>query len=158
MGTLRKPQKDEYWMSVDPGVTSGWAVWKGEVLSEFGEVYCGSLPETQAGGIRELVQIVREHSGSNGGVFLVVMEDFLLRGNIGTTDRSGLSPVHVAHHFVGYLHAIHGGMPAVVWQLASGAKSVITDGRMKGKGLYMRGKPHANDAIRHGLLYLRRCQ
>lgn len=90
-------------------------------------------------------------------VFIVVVEDFILR----TSDsaRHTLSPVR--------LNAI------LEWELrdtgiqivknsASDAKSVVTDARLKGWGLYdetasgFGGREHARDATRHAVLTVRK--
>lgn len=98
---------------------------------------------------------------------LIVVEDFVLRG--GQTHnpvRSGLSPDRVQ----AMLHALllvdaagsggsggSGGSAGVLgvgqimWLSASMAKTTITDERLKYMGLYVKGKPHARDALRHAI-------
>lgn len=39
------------------------------------------------------------------------------------------------------------------WQMPHQAKHFFTDARLREKGLYKKGKPHANDAVRHLLYY-----
>ncbi len=39
-------------------------------------------------------------------------------------------------------------------QLAQNAKRFVTDEKLKAWGMYVKGKPHARDAIRHGIFYL----
>lgn len=106
--------------------------------------------ESQRHGVAHLVQLVTDH-----GANLIVFEDFLLRGGgVGTTDRVGLAPVHVTNRLCGTLEGIGWDFDYDL-QLASVALPVITNERLKAKGLYVKGE-HARDAVRHGVMYLRR--
>lgn len=91
----------------------------------------------------------------DNGVELVVIEDFLLRGRFSTTDREGLSPVHVTSRFMGRYEYVCPGAEFDVTQLAGQVKPVITNDRLRRAGLWVKGE-HARDAVRHGVMYLRR--
>lgn len=103
--------------------------------------------------------MVRSHmtSRTSGGavpeISDLLYEDFTLRER--TKDRSLLSPIRVsAHHQTLVLQKgeIH---PAIHLQSAS-EKDVITDDQLKHAGLWERGRPHAMDALRHLVLWLRK--
>lgn len=105
--------------------------------------------EQQTAGVAKLVELVVMND-----VSFVLFEDFLLRGGGGTTDRIGLAPVYVTNRMVGRLEGM-GWSFEYDAQLASVALPVMTNDRLKRKGLYVKGE-HARDAVRHGLMYLRR--
>lgn len=89
----------------------------------------------------------------------LVYEDFTLRER--TKDRNLLSPIRVTAHSQSVLFnrwQIHSSsLPEIVLQ-SSSDKSVIRDDQLERWGLWQRGKPHANDAIRHLCLYLRKLE
>lgn len=147
--TFYKPDDSECWIALDPGGTTGWALWRGAMFMESGQIDCGRTMETQLVGVRKLVAMFMEYE-----MKFAVIEDFLLRGTPGTTDRVGLAPVHVTCLLVGMLDGL-GRTTHTALQLASVAKPVMTDARLKKKGMYVKG-PHARDAVRHGLMYMRR--
>lgn len=88
---------------------------------------------------------VREHS-------IIAVEDFILRER--TKDRSLLSPVRLTSIIRFNLWQL-GSLDSVVMQQPSSAKTAVTDKRLKDWGLWMPGKPHANDAMRHLVLAVR---
>lgn len=146
-----KPGETQVWMTIDPGATTGVALWIGDELTETRQVECGRKYEDQLVGVRLLAEIVKLLE-----IELLVYEDFLLRGGSpGTTDRVGLAPVQVTGLLIGMLDVMVPWPVRAEGQLASGAKSVLTDKRLKMKNMYVKG-PHARDAVRHGLLFLRR--
>lgn len=77
----------------------------------------------------------------------VVCEDFTLRLNVKFPD---LSPVYI----IGALEALE--WPTVPHYQQPTQKPLCDDDRLKKLGLHKPGKGHANDAIRHGIIYLRR--
>lgn len=91
------------------------------------------------------------------GVDLLVIEDFRLLDKGGwSSDPEGLSPVSIAACIVCLIEERNLGMQ-VVMQMPS-ERSVITDERLKGWGLWSVGSggPHVRDAWRHLLVALRR--
>lgn len=147
--TFYKPDDAEHWIALDPGGTTGWALWQGAKFMESGQIECGRMMETQLVGVRKICGMFMEYDAK-----FTVIEDFLLRGMPGTTDRVGLAPVHVTALLVGMLDGL-GRSTRTALQLASVAKPVMTDARLKKKGMYVKG-PHARDAVRHGMMYMRR--
>lgn len=76
----------------------------------------------------------------------VVCESFTLRTSVKFPD---LSPVYI----IGALNAFEWPNPVVMQ--APTQKPLCDDDRLKKFGLHKPGKGHANDAIRHGIIYLR---
>lgn len=77
----------------------------------------------------------------------VVIESFQLR-----TKLAQLSPVQIGSVLDFELGKLH--MP-VEWQTPS-ERSVMTDARLRGWGLWTPGKPHQMDALRHLLVFARK--
>lgn len=120
------------------------------------------------------------------GVKIVAFEDFILRrsgnGFGASGGRDGLSPVRINAN-IGALMRERGITPflgvrdgkdigwtpkqhmrvgqvtgtRVVWQSPSNAKGVFTDERIRREGLWVPGRPHAVDAVRHLCLLWRSC-
>lgn len=84
----------------------------------------------------------------------VVVEDFILRKfNMG---RDLLAPVRVGDAFCYELWRVSEGRRYAVRQQPALAMTTITDERQHDIGMWIPGCPHANDAIKHGLTWLRR--
>lgn len=81
----------------------------------------------------------------------LVYEDFNLRGQVGSTDRSGISPVRVIYLLMGMLHEV-----PVHWvpQQPSMAKTRWTNDRLRRAGLWTVGLEHGRDATRHAALWV----
>lgn len=85
----------------------------------------------------------------------LVIEDFTLRTQ--NQDREALSPtrLRLAIQTEEILH----GVGRVPWlQQPSEAMNTATDERLKRSNLYFRGMPHATDAARHAVTFLRKCR
>ena len=133
------------WVSLDPGGTTGYAVWDGTELVRVGQVDCGR----DWRGVVEGVDVLLEELVGLGGL---VVEDFLLRGGgVRTLGREGLLPVYVTGVLLGQLWREW----FVILQGASDAISVIDDGRLERAVGGVVGA-HARDAVRHGLLFMRK--
>lgn len=139
--------------AIDPGDTTGWALLEAPedepagipTVIEFGQI--GGQPLSQAKFLWEKWWVSCDRPRADIGV---VIEDFQVR-----TMSVRLSPVQVSHAFLGF-RAARAGVESVVWQMPAMAKTTATDERMRAWGLWQPGKPHANDAIRHGVVALRR--
>lgn len=85
----------------------------------------------------------------------LVIEDFQLRTQ--NMDRETLSPtrLRLAIETEEILHGV-GRVPFL--QQPSDAMTVATDDRLKRANLYFAGMPHANDAARHAVRFLRACR
>jgi len=76
----------------------------------------------------------------------IICESFTLRPGIHSPD---LSPVYI----IGALEALRGDTEAIYQEPK--LKPLCDDTRLKSMGMFQRGNQHANDAIRHGIIYLR---
>lgn len=114
----------------------------------------------QIGGI-DAVQgrvIARQLALWNGPV---VIEDFVLRKF--SKDRDLLAPVRITARIEQVIETLRDCAPEkpklpVFKQQPSLAMGVCTDVRMRRWGLWTPGAPHANDALRHAVTFLRRCR
>jgi hypothetical protein len=163
-----------YVLSLDPGVTSGWAALRVEwvVLREVGfraavlgadvdfAWSCGELvgPEPYQAelflGLARGLWLEGEFGeGSSSDLFLIVVEDFVLR--VFSSDRDLLSPVRVTS----CLEALSWRtlLPPVVLFSAADALSVMPDHRLRALHLLCEGgEDHVRDATRHAVLGARR--
>jgi hypothetical protein len=78
---------------------------------------------------------------------LVVCESFTLRPGVHGVDLS-------ATYVIGALQALEQYRTKIFYQAPS-QKSLCDDEAMKQLGVYLPGNPHANDAARHAIIYLR---
>jgi hypothetical protein len=93
----------------------------------------------------------------------LVIEDFILRGPIGSTAREGLSPVRVTAAIDTYcmlkkIQFDNKGLHKRIRQTPADAKRYATTPRLKDMGVnnVARGKPHGRDALRHWCVYVAR--
>jgi hypothetical protein len=136
---------------IDPGGTTGWSYIKDANLANLpqGEsdlhIIAGQMSGDEDQQAIDLVRII-----NNVWPVAVIIEDFIPRKL--DQSRHFLAPVRITAKIELLLwqneHRWWRQMPAL-------AKSTITDDRLKATELYQPGKPHANDATRHGLTYLR---
>ncbi len=138
--------------AIDPGTTTGWAYVKGadSLIGPAGDcdldIACGQMSGEEFQQSHDLARLI-----DRIWPCAVIIEDFIPRQL--NKERWFLSPVRVTNQL---------GM--LLWlkdrqwllQQPSLAKSTIDDSRLKGAGLYNAGQPHANDATRHALTFLRR--
>ena len=102
----------------------------------------------------QLVDVQGVTKGKHHGIHdVIAIEDFILREM--TKGRTLLSPVRLTAILRFNLWQL-GVLDSVVMQQPADAKSTITDKRMRDWGLWNKGMPHVNDAIRHLVLALRR--
>lgn len=160
-------------MAVDPGVTTGLAY---GIIDHMADV---ATPELIAGNAEGLtVEQVWEKDEVKSGIeiatlfmrereyclsvkrprcykVVLVIEDFLLRGRVGSTKREGLAPVRVtaAIHAALMMKKIpfNDGTTFVTRRLPSEAMTYATNPRLKDWGIYPAtvGKEHGRDAARH---------
>jgi hypothetical protein len=138
--------------AIDPGTTTGWAYVANADprLTPQGdcdlEIACGQMSGEefqQAFDMSRLIDRVWPCA--------VIIEDFIPRQI--NKERWFLSPVRITNQ-LGMLMWLKDRQWLL--QSASLAKSTITDDRLKGATLWNPGQPHANDATRHLLTFLRR--
>jgi len=141
----------------DPGGVTGWAVFSVHpdslldpevpILSNVTHKAWGHLTGTEFSQVDQMLDLAREWPGAALG-----QEDFILRQyNMG---RELLAPVRLSAAF---RYGV--GRGRKVWlQQPALAKTTITDVRLKQIGYYAQTEamPHARDAIRHTLTFLKR--
>lgn len=122
-------------LGLDPGNTTGWSLWHGGNLVEWGEI---KLRRTS--NIVDLLYSFDE-------LGQIVVEEYRIYPN--------RAKQHIGHDL--FTPRVIGAVEAyaymknvpVHFQPASLGKSHFTDARLKALGLYKKGHRHANDAIRH---------
>lgn len=128
-------------LSLDPGGTTGYAIFDFEEDSEPELVKVGQIRN----GVKGFIDFYNDYL-SMFNFDKVICESFTLREGIFGAD---LSPVSV----IGALEALMQDIE-IVYQEPK-LKPLCDDTRLKKIGLHLPGKPHANDAMRHGIIYLR---
>lgn len=147
-------------LAIDPGGTTGWAhfwippgnlsVRSRDVLEDV-EYDCGQLTGPEPGQARQIGAIIT----LMGDCGPVICEDFTLRQF--RQDAALLAPVRLTA-MIEYIISGIIDEPPFRKQQPSMAKSTATDERLKEWGLWEKGQPHARDAIRHGVTFLRRAK
>jgi hypothetical protein len=95
-----------------------------------------------------------EEEGWEDDVFVLVVEHFKLR--MMSMDDNLLAPVRVENKLLDRLYSGKSTLP-IFFQSPSEAMSTVTDTRLKDWAMYDRNSgPHARDADRHAILFLRR--
>jgi hypothetical protein len=133
-------EKAVRFLSLDPGGTTGIAIIEaGPTTPPTIE-----LAEQAPGGLEGFIDWHR--SNHSLGWDFVVCESFTLRPGVKFPD---LSPVYI----IGALEALSPEAP--IFYQPPTSKPLCNDDILRGLRFYQVGKPHANDAIRHGIIYLR---
>jgi hypothetical protein len=121
-------------LSLDPGVTTGWAMWNA------GGMYaCGEANQEETG---RRIDGMTSNFGSN---LVIVCEAYVITAETLRRSRqtASLELIGVAKYFT----AVRGS--GIVIQTASS-----TDDRLRAAGWKQRGAGHADDALRHLCTYL----
>jgi hypothetical protein len=155
-------------VAVDPGGTTGICAvrieaqtltagefWAHEFYSSIEFLAYDQWPELAAP--EAVMNTVLSITASYDGRFPLIIEDFSLRRM--SRDRDLLSPVRVGERIAERL----AGSPLadgiyLVMQTPSEALGTVTDDRLRRWGLYRRGQPHARDALRHAVHFLRKAR
>src|SRR5688500_3498673 len=159
--TDNRPDDGLQLMAVDPGGTTGWAVFwiptanmlvRDLRILEDAEYRCGQATGPEEQQVKELIDVMRDIGDAP-----VIIEDFILRQF--RQDRGLLSPVRVTAmlEFAIWERGWDAAHP-IRKQQASLAKSTVTDERLRDWGFWEPGMPHARDALRHALTFLRRAK
>ncbi len=130
-------------LSIDPGKTTGYALFKNTALYKSGQLDTPDIPSAA------------EHLSSFLDVYTfnqMVVEDYRIYSWKAKdhTWSDLLTPRVIG--CVETICALH-NIP-LVKQSPQNAKQFVTDDRLKEWQLYVKGKVHARDAIRHGCYYL----
>jgi len=130
-------------LSLDPGETTGWAVFIGSKLFRSGQI----KTKTVETGIVELQGLLKKYK-----------PDFLVYEHYRVYQHKAKDHAHSDLHtsqFIGAIKTI-----CLLWginyhaQMASVAKGFCTDEKLKFWDMYRKGEKHARDAIRHGTYFL----
>lgn len=127
-------------LGIDPGGTTGIS------LMSFGintDPHIHSFVQVPDG----LTGFLRWYHNSHHDWDFVVCESFTLRPGVHGVD---LSPTYI----IGALEALEQYRTKIYYQSPS-QKKLCDDDALKRLGVYQPGNPHANDAIRHSIIYLR---
>jgi hypothetical protein len=126
------------YLTIDPGKTNGWAVWKPVTM----QYQAGQIPYESVWKMLEQSKYTYELDGP------LIVERFNHRQGMPNIDHSPIEVIGVIKEWArqNQWH-IHWHNPA--------QKEFFKDEILKKHGLWIPGKPHAMDALRH-LLYFRK--
>lgn len=151
-------------IAIDPGVSTGWAIIQvhPDSLTDPEAPILGNVEYRAEGDIRGKLEIHQSLEigelidAWEGAAFLV--EDFILREF--SMARELLAPVRIKEHLTMYCQVMYEPTPRPMFlQQPSAAMSAVTDDRLRRWGLYnSHSGPHARDATRHAVHFLRRCK
>lgn len=130
-------------LCLDPGGTTGWAFIHYGENEEPTVVISGQITGGATGFIYWYTDIAEKTEWSE-----TVCESFILRPGVHGAD---ITPAYV----IGALEGLSFVNPIPRIYQAPSQKKLCDDDALKRLGLYQKGKPHTNDAIRHGIIYLR---
>lgn len=142
-------------LALDPGGTSGWSIFgvhpeamggdpDVHVLGQYGNLLFWSAGEFTGKQHNQVDQIV--DLANAWPTARLVTEDFKLRQL-----NAELSPVEI-NATIGWALRPRYWVP----QMAALAMETVTDERQKALGFWVPGKPHARDAVKHGITFLKR--
>lgn len=129
-------------LSLDPGGTTGLALFEYDENS-YELVWRKQVPN----GLQGFLDWTWEE-GEDLLIDEIVCENFSLREGLHGVD---LSPCYV----IGALEALWPNAVTPITYQAPSQKSLCGDARLDKLRLHVPGKPHANDAVRHAIIYLR---
>ena len=132
-------------LAIDPGHTTGWAVFVGTDLAASGEAETSDIAGVQA----NITPLFEEFDPQ-----YIVMEDYrIYRWRAKQHAGSTVPTIQVigAIELITYQFHIAN---EVVKQPAHVAKQFCTDSKLKEWGFYITGQRHARDAIRHGCYFI----
>ena len=130
-------------LSLDPGGTTGVAIFDYTETTEPVMVMNDQIGGSLEGFIQWYLGSKIKYRWDH-----IVCEDFTLRLNVKFPD---LSPVYI----IGALNAIEWGSLDNLTMQQPTIKPLCDDPRLKKMGLHTPGFGHANDAVRHAIIYLR---
>lgn len=134
---------------LDPGETTGWAVFRKNELSE-----CGQLDTSKLGEIsKELYAFIRLHCGqAPPRDCLVLYENYRVYAH---KSKQHINAGLHTPKLIGIIEAVCQLLDVPTHhQMAATAKPFCTDDKLVEWGYYQTGERHANDAVRHGCYYL----
>lgn len=147
-------------LAFDPGGTTGWSLFAVNRAAMRSETYgilnnisfwsAGQFAGPEGSQAQRMAALAHHWRVSS-----IVIEDFILRKF--TMARELLAPVRVTARFQMAFELLDNPSPhGIVFQPASLAMTAVTDERQKEWGFWLPGQPHANDATKHNITWLRR--
>lgn len=149
------PKADARMICLDPGETTGWAIFVGTVLRASGQLDTKSFPGCAR--VMKDFFYIQAGLGDHEYPFHVVMEDYKVYS--WKSQSHSWSGVHTLR-LIGAIQAIlelqfsRHQVQGLTWQSAQQGKAFCTDPKLQAWGFYKEGERHARDAIRHGCNYL----
>jgi hypothetical protein len=141
---MRKANLPDTILALDPGQTTGWALWTfGNDPEKLGMPQSGQ--EDFTGTMRLMNNVITTYPGAQ-----IVAEMFIIGPN---TVKKSQAPWSLEVIGCARWAALSTGRELKLQQ-ASSAKRFSADWRLKQLSWYRPGKGHANDALRHLLLYM----
>lgn len=135
-------------LTLDPGETTGWAEFdltNGSLLGD------GQFSTKHPADMADLITSMNE-SALPFPLVTVVFERYKVYGTH-ASQHIGSEVMTIQH--VGAIKVVTDQLDLrCVGQWAGQAKQFATDAKLRRWGLYRPNRPHANDAIRHGIYYL----
>lgn len=129
---------DGLFLCLDPGETTGWALFKGPRLVEAGE-------------FRVTSPLLFDHLVGQQRPGVIVCENYKVYGHRAQQHIGSEVPTIRYIGYIQFVAAAH-NLP-LVFQMAYQAKGFVKDQRLIQLGLWHESK-HARDAIRHGVYWL----
>lgn len=145
---LARPRLDvnhfKPFICLDPGETTGWAVFDRCDLVECGQ-WATPSPADLATGIASIKEVYPD-------LDMIVYEEYRVRGNK-FKEHVGSEVVTIQH--IGAIKVVAAQLGLSVRKQTPGmAKGFATDRKLRQWVLYQVNKRHANDAIRHGCYFI----
>jgi hypothetical protein len=142
-------------LCLDPGETTGWALFHHGKLESCGQAATPNPPDLVAA-IREVAEfwqtLANHHPDYAKVLNRIVYEEYRVRGNK-FKEHVGSEVVTIQH--IGAIKVIADELGIGLTKQSAGmVKGFATDVKLRRWGLYQTNKRHANDAIRHGVYWL----
>ena len=142
------PQYEGTIIALDPGETTGYAIFVHGLLKEAGQLKTKTIPVS--------VPLLQKFFDRIATVYpttkIIVYENYKVYG--WKTEDHSWSNLHTSQ-LLGTIQTLSSirNVPNFT-QMAQVAKAFCTDQKLKEWGYYRKGEKHARDAIRHGCYYL----
>ncbi len=131
-------------LALDPGKTTGYCVFIGYTLHQSGQIDTSTITE----GSKAILGLITGHKPN-----LVVVEDY--RVYSWKAKQHSFSDLHTSR-LIGSVETLCAlnNLPEPVKQMAGTVKQFCSNERLEEWGFYVKGQPHARDAIRHACYYI----